>query len=78
MNPEHQQLLGYALTKRYELDWINEKLLEELDWLKSVRYLLLKEADDRKGKVSGYHLNLLVENYFDKAIEKLEAKHSPA
>ncbi|MEQ9354009.1 P-loop NTPase fold protein [Coleofasciculus chthonoplastes] len=78
MNPEHQQLLGYALTKRYELDWVNEKLLEELDWLKSVKALLLKEADNRKGKLSGYYLNLLVGNYFDKAIEKLEAKHPPA
>ncbi|MEQ8756736.1 MAG: P-loop NTPase fold protein [Coleofasciculus sp. G1-WW12-02] len=78
MNPEHQRLRGYALTGRYELDEVNEKLLEELDWLKSVKALLLKEADDRKGKVSGYRLNLLVENYFDKAIEKLEAKHPPA
>jgi len=78
MNFEDQKTIAVGLIQRYELDWINEKLLEELDWLKSVRDLLLKEADDRKGKVSGYRLNLLVENCFNPAIEKLEAKHSPA
>jgi len=39
---------------------------------------LIKEADERKGKVSGYRLEWLVENCFNPAIKKLEAKHSPA
>ncbi|MEQ9233187.1 P-loop NTPase fold protein [Coleofasciculus sp. E2-BRE-01] len=78
MNFEHQKTIGAGLIERYKLDWVNEKLIEELDWLKSVRDLLLEEADNRKGKLSGYRLEWLVENCLNPAIEKLEAKHSPA
>jgi hypothetical protein len=76
MNFEHQRIIYKALTDRYKFDRTNEELIEELDWLKSVRDLLLKEADNRKGKLSGWRLNLLVKKCFNPAIEKLEAKHS--
>ena len=78
MNFEYQKTIAAGLIERYKLDRINEKLIEELDWLKSVQNLLIKEADERKGKVSGYRLEWLVENCFNPAIKKLEAKHSPA
>ena len=72
MKFEDKRCVGWALTKRYELNDIYETLLSELDWLKSVRDLLLKEADTRKGKISGYCLKLLTKEYFNQAINKLE------
>nr|WP_085960606.1 P-loop NTPase fold protein [Cylindrospermum stagnale] len=64
------------LKQRYELVHIHEKLLEELDWLKSVRSLLLEKAECKKGKVSGYWLKFLTEHYLNEVIQKLEAKSS--
>lgn len=71
---EDKRRVGWALTERYEFDDINKQLLEELDWLQSVRNLLLKEADTRTGKISGYCLKLLTKEYFNQTIEKLEKK----
>ncbi|AUB42134.1 putative P-loop ATPase, KAP-like [Nostoc flagelliforme CCNUN1] len=62
-----------TLTRRYEFNDFNEKLFEELDWLKSVQSLLLKEVDRRRGKITGYTLKLLIEQDFDQAIQRLEA-----
>jgi GTPase SAR1 family protein len=67
-----KQYVGWALTKRYEFDNINEKLSSELDWLKSVKNLLSEEAHRKKHKISGLSLKLLIEEYFNKTIEKLE------
>lgn len=36
---DHQMTIGSALKERYEFDGNNEKLLEELDWFKSVMRL---------------------------------------
>lgn len=74
MKFDDRRCIGWALTKRYEFDDINEKLSEELTWLKSIRDLLLNEANNRKGKVSGHSLKLITEHYLNKAIEKLEVK----
>ncbi|WP_414620820.1 P-loop NTPase fold protein [Calothrix sp. CCY 0018] len=74
MEFEDRRRVGWALTERYQFDDINKQLLEELDWLQSVRDLLLKEADTRKGKISGYCLKQLNEHYLNKAIEKFEKK----
>lgn len=71
---EDKRRVGWALTERYEFDDINKQLLEELDWLQSVRNLLLKEADTRTDKISGYCLKLLTKEYFNKAIERFEKK----
>ncbi|WP_375496341.1 hypothetical protein [uncultured Nostoc sp.] len=76
MTFDDQRCVGWTLTDRYKFDDINEKLLEELEWLKSVRRLLLEEANCRKGKVSGFSLELLTKHYLNEAIEKLEAKSS--
>ncbi|WP_414625178.1 P-loop NTPase fold protein [Calothrix sp. CCY 0018] len=74
MKFDDKQCVGGALTERYKFSNTNEKLLSELDWLQSIRDLLLKEADTRKGKISGYRLELLTKEYFNQAIEKLEKK----
>ncbi|MGD1873485.1 MAG: P-loop NTPase fold protein [Mastigocoleus sp.] len=71
MKFDDKRSVGWALTKRYESDNINKQLLEELTWLESVRNLLLKEADKRQGKISGYCLKLLNEHYLNKALESL-------
>nr|WP_290226333.1 P-loop NTPase fold protein [Trichocoleus desertorum] len=62
----------FALSDRYEFDNTNKILAEERDWLKSVQNLLQKEAENRKGKVSGFSLRLLIKNYLSKAIKKLD------
>ncbi|MBV6627458.1 MAG: NTPase [Rivularia sp. (in: Bacteria)] len=74
MEFEDKRRVGWALTERYQFDDINGNLLSELDWLKSVRDLLLKEANSRKGKISGYCLERMTKEYFNQIIEKLEKK----
>ncbi|MFN6485408.1 MULTISPECIES: P-loop NTPase fold protein [unclassified Nostoc] len=70
---EDRQTIGYAIKERYKFDDNNEKLLEELDWLKSVRNLLLDEVARRKGKPSGHSIQVLIEFDLNEAIQKLEA-----
>lgn len=72
MSFEDLKCVFWGLNKRYKFDEINQKLFEELIWLKEVKALLLDEAHSRKGKLSGYHLELLIEKYLSKMIEKLE------
>lgn len=76
MKSKDQRFVFGALKKRYEFDSINEKLIEELDWLKSVQSLLLEEVSSRKGKVSGFVLESLTKHYLNGVIEKLEKKRS--
>jgi hypothetical protein len=71
---EDRQYIFSAIKERYQYEDINDKLIEELDWLKSVKALLLEEADRREGRVSGFRLRLLDKHYLSKAIEKLEVK----
>ncbi|MEH2409080.1 P-loop NTPase fold protein [Nostoc sp.] len=70
---QHQMTIGYAIKERYKFDGNNEKLLEELDWLKSVRNLLLDKVARRKGKPSGHSIQVLIELDLNEAIQKLEA-----
>jgi hypothetical protein len=70
---DHQMTIGSALKERYEFDGNNEKLLEELDWFKSVRDLLLDEVARRKGKPSGHSIQVIIELDLNEAIQKLEA-----
>jgi hypothetical protein len=77
INFEDQRRIFQALNERYKFDYHNEKLLQESEWLKSVQDLLLKEATNRKGKVSGYNLERLNEYYLNKVIEQFEAIKAP-
>lgn len=63
-----------SLVKRYEVESFNKELFEELDWLKSVRSLLLEEIARKQGKVSGYTLKKHIEPSLKEAINKLEGK----
>jgi hypothetical protein len=76
MNSEDAQYLFWALSERYKYDNINEKLVEELEWLKSVQRLLVDEASRRQGKLSGYCLNSLNQNHLIGVIEKLSPKEN--
>ena len=70
---EHQRTIGYALKERYKFYGNNETLLEELDWLKSVRDLLLDEVARKNDKPSGHFIQVIIERYLKEAIQKLEA-----
>ena len=72
MNFDCQGSCLWAFSERYKANNLNEKLLEELEWLKNIQSLLLEEAARRKGKLSGYRLELLNKEYLNKAIETLE------
>ena len=71
MSFRNQKRCLSRLRERYRFKNINEKLVEELDWLKNIQNLLLDKANQRKGKLSGYKLQLLNEE-LNKAIKKLE------
>ncbi|MDY6785325.1 MAG: hypothetical protein SW833_22715 [Cyanobacteriota bacterium] len=73
MKFEDKRVVFWAIIDRYNSDSVHEKLLKELQWLKSSQNLLLKEIESTKGKVSGYCLKELNELYLNKAIQKLEA-----
>jgi len=60
-----------ALQERYNVNGFVEKLVDELDFLKEVQQLLLKEVDARKGKLSGFLLKLPNE-ILEKVISDLE------
>lgn len=71
---EDQRHIFWALNERYKFDNFNERLIEELGWLKSVQSLLWVEVDNRKGKVSGFVLASLITHHLNEVIEKLERK----
>jgi len=72
MKQEDQRSICETLSKRFESP--PEEILEELTWLKSVQTLLIKEADSKKGKLSGYLLESLSKHYLENAIERVSAK----
>jgi hypothetical protein len=76
VNHETQRRIFWALNERYKFDEINTKLVQELTWLKSVKESIRLEIDNRKGKVSGFNLESLVEHYLNKSIKKLEIKQA--
>ena len=74
MSSEDRQYIFGALNERYKFDRINEELIEELEWLKTVQELLLVEVANRKGKISGFVLESHVKYCLKEVIEKLELK----
>jgi len=64
--------VGYMFKERYSFKEFNAHLINELDWLKKVESLLEKQRIESKGKLSGYRISLLVDNYIKPAIEALE------
>jgi hypothetical protein len=78
LNNEDRQYVFWAIQSRYKYENLNEKLIEELEWLKSIQGLLLEEANCKKGKLSGFLLELLNTKYWREVIEKLETKKGGA
>lgn len=76
MRPEDQRRVFWALSERYKFDSINEQLIEELEWLRTVRSLLGVEVFNRQGKLSGFILNSRIKHYLDEFIKKLEIKET--
>jgi hypothetical protein len=67
-----QQQVFWAIGKRYKVASHNQKLFEEIGWLKSLKEVMLEEARRKDGKPSGYRLKILVEEDLDEAIKILE------
>ncbi|CAN1211202.1 KAP NTPase domain-containing protein [Tumidithrix helvetica PCC 7403] len=76
MKREDQKLVFYTLSDRYKFENSPKELHKELPWLKSVQTLLLKQADSKKGKLSGFFLESLSREYLEEAIKKLNTKIS--
>lgn len=74
MKNEDIRSLFWMLPERYKDDSINKKLVEELEWLKSVQRLVLNEVSHRQGRLSGYCLSLLSQDCISEAIERLSSK----
>ncbi|MDX8392568.1 MAG: hypothetical protein R8K53_08405, partial [Mariprofundaceae bacterium] len=65
--------LGEMFKSRYENHEFNKSLVDDLEWLKSVKELLSKEAGERKGKISGHVFQEIIDSGLIFAIDKLEA-----
>jgi len=61
-----------AMDERYKYDNINKEIEEELPWLISVRDKMISESELRKGKISGYFLDMAARHYFCIWISKLK------
>ncbi|MBD2316445.1 P-loop NTPase fold protein [Phormidium tenue] len=75
MNLEDQRDILWTLSERYRYNNINENLVEDLKFLKSIQELLQVEITDRRKhkKVSGFVLEQYVNHYLDKAIDYLDS-----
>lgn len=74
-NNENIVNIFYSLQQRYNVNV--EKLVDELDFLKEVQQLLLKEVDPRKGKLSGHILKSSSESLARIISDLEQVKNSP-
>ncbi|MBD2417270.1 NTPase [Anabaena cylindrica FACHB-243] len=74
MEYDKKKYVFWALEERYKPIYLHSypELIEEIEWLKMVQDLLLKEVDKRQGKLSGYQLKELIETNLSKVISTLE------
>lgn len=72
IDPKSQKEVFWAITDRYKYDGINEKLLEELEWLIEIDVLLQREISLREGKLSGFRFKEF-NTWLKEAITKLSA-----
>lgn len=77
IEPDNRRKIIFALNERYKFEDIYNKLLEELDWLKSIKIYFEAEAKERKCKVSGYVLSSAIDSYINPIIQKLEKEKKP-
>ncbi|MBU1218359.1 KAP family NTPase [Myxococcota bacterium] len=72
LTPEKRRTVSYIFEERYKFSNFNSKLTTEIDYLKEVKDLLEKEKEKRRGKISEYSIGLIVNQYLNKAIARLE------
>ena len=73
---KHFNRIINALNDRYESSDINQELFQEIDWLKSIRDLLVEEVNQNRKKLSEYWLGVLGKFYLNKIINKLESSQA--
>jgi len=74
LKPEDAKNVGYMFKERYRVQQFNSSLRDELDWLKKVKVLLVEKEQQLRGKLSGYRIGLIVNNYLDEAILNLSVE----
>ena len=72
LSSENRRTVIFALKERYKLASIHKNILSEIEWLKSVKDILIKIAGKRKGKLSGYILKLIADSYLTEIINILK------
>jgi hypothetical protein len=70
--PENKRTVSYALKGRYKDTIFLEKIHEELTWLEQIKLIFLKKQQMRSGKVSGYIIKSIVNDYIEKSISVLQ------
>lgn len=76
VSPEQLKLLAYTFRGRYEFDYYNKKLVNELGWLEQVVSLLETKKQNRFRKLSGQMLGWFIDPYLTDAINKLKSVQS--
>lgn len=72
LSPEDKRLVSYALTERYEIHILLEKIYEKVEWFESVRGILSEKQQIFHGKVSGSIIKSAINNHIDKSLETLK------
>ena len=72
LSGENKRKVGYALTERYKSYICVDKIHEEIDWLKRVKSILSEKQKLLRGKVSGFIIESIINNYIDKSIKVLQ------
>jgi GTPase SAR1 family protein len=74
LNDEGVSFVLHGLNERYSSNnGFGLKLIQELQWLISVKDLIEEETSNRKGKLSGFKLKTWSEKYLDEAIKNLKS-----
>ncbi|GAB4545938.1 MAG: P-loop NTPase fold protein [Pleurocapsa sp.] len=76
MHFENQRTCFYAFNKRYDCNENNKKLNEELNFLETIQFLLLRKANHNQGQPSGYRLAFLNNKYLQESIDKLKTSNN--
>lgn len=71
LTPDQRVTVSYVFQERYKYKEHNAKLVGEIPFLEEVVVLLEKSRKDLSGKMSGYTIGLIVDNYIKKAVSTL-------
>jgi hypothetical protein len=72
LSPENKRTVAYAIVGRYKYSIFIEKLYDETAWLEQVKSILTKKQQLLSGRVSGYIIKDIINNYIDKSIKILQ------